>query len=486
MRTLLDRERLWRLVGLGVLALVAVGFVAYPTQPTYDSMWPLLWAREVLDGELPSFDTYRAPTEHPLALLVSLPLAMLGETVAPRVVIALTLLSFAALLAGVVRLGALTLGLWAGLVAAALLLTRLNFAFLAAFGYVDIPFLALLVWAGVLVARDEGRPPGGRLFTWVLLIAAGLLRPEGWAFAAVYAAWAWRGATARQRLAALVSAAVAPLLWAATDLVVTGDPTFSLTYSTDHAAELGRTRGLLELPRSTLSSAAEYVKPPVLVAACVGIVLALWRRPRHAAVPLILTVGGVVTFLIVSLQGFSVIPRYFAIAAVGLFLFAGHALGGWELLGRGSVARRRWIAVALPAAVAGVAVALATLSPAKVDAELRLRERVFGDLDALLEDPAVRAGRSCGPVSVPNHKLAPYVRWGLDAGRDEVIARSDTRALARARRGVALEVRDVPGLRSHPAFGPKANPQDPVTIGPAPPGFRQVAETDTLIASVRC
>ncbi|MDQ3609293.1 MAG: hypothetical protein M3459_10385, partial [Actinomycetota bacterium] len=58
----------------------------------------------------------------------------------------------------------------------------------------------------------------------------------------------------------------------------------------------------------------------------------------------------------------------------------------------------------------------ATLSPAKVDAELRLRKRVFGDLDALLEDPAVRAGRSCGPVSVPNHKLAPYVRWGLDAG----------------------------------------------------------------------
>ena len=486
MRTVLDRERPWRLVGLGALALVAVGFVTYPTQPTYDSMWPLVWAREVLDGQLPSFDAYRAPTEHPLALLVALPLATLGETVAPRAVIAITLLSFAALVAGVVRLGALTLGLLAGLVAAALLLTRLNFAFLAAFGYVDIPFLALLVWAGVLAARKDGRPPGGRPLTWVLLIAAGLLRPEGWAFAALYGAWAWRGATARQRLAALAGATAAPVLWALTDLVVTGNPTFSLTYSTDHAAELGRTRGLLELPRSTLASAGEYVKPPVLVASCVGLALALWRRPRQAVVPLVLTVGGVVTFLIVALQGFSVIPRYFAIAAVGLFLFAGHALGGWELLGRGSPARRRWIAVALPAALAGVAVALLTLSPPKVDAELRLRERVFGDLDALLDDPAVRAGRGCGPVSVPNHKLTPYVRWGIGGGRDEVIARSDGRSLARGSRGVALEVRDDPILRSHPAFGPKANAQDPVTIGPAPPGFRQVAETDTLTAWVRC
>ena len=486
MRTIVDRGGPWRLVGLATVALVAVGFVAYPTQPTYDSMWPLLWAREALDGELPSFDAYRAATEHPLALLVSLPLATLGETVAPRVVIAITLLSFAALVAGVVRLGALTLGLLAGLVAAALLLTRLNFAFLAAFGYVDIPFLALLVWAGVLVVRDAGGPPGGRPLTWMLLIAAGLLRPEGWAFAALYGAWSWRGATARQRLGALVAAAGAPVLWAVTDLVVTGDPTFSLTYSTDHAAELGRTRGILELPRSTLSSAGEYVKPPVLVAACVGLVLALWRRPRDALVPLVLTVGGVATFLIVSLQGFSVIPRYFAIAAVGLFLFAGHALGGWELLKRGSAARRRWMAVAIPAAVAGVAVALVTLNPAKVHAELRLRERVFGDLDVLLEDPAVRTGRSCGPVSVPNHKLAPYVRWALDAGRDEVIARSDSRALARASRGVALEVRDDPYLRSHPAFGPKANPQDPVTIAPAPPGFRQVAQTGTLTAWVRC
>jgi hypothetical protein len=486
MRAVVGRERVPLIVGIVVLLFVAVGFVAYPTLPSYDSMWSLVWAQEMFHGELPSFDAYRAPTEHPLGLVMSLTIAPLGETVAPRAFVAITLLSFVALLAAMVRLGALTLGLLAGLIAAALLLTRLNFAFLAAFGYFDVPFLALLVWAAALVAEDEGRRVRQRPLVWALLIAAGLLRPEAWAFAILYGAWTWRAATTKQRMWVLLAVAAAPLLWALTDLAVTGDPAFSLTYSTDHAAQLGRNRGLLELPRATLSSAGEFVKPPVLAAACIGIVLALWRRPGRAVVPLVLTAGGVATFLLVSQQGFSVIPRYFALAAVGLCLFAGHAVGGWELLRRGSPARRWWIVAALPALVAGGAIALVTLNPAKVDAELRLRERVFGDLAALLDTPAVRAGRRCGPVSVPNHKLAPYVRWWLDAGRDEVIARSDRRALARAGRGVALEVRDVPGLRAHAAFGPRTNSEDSLAIGPAPAGFRRAAERRTLIAWVRC
>ena len=486
MRAVVGRDRIPLLVGLVGLVFAAAGFVAYPTLPSYDSMWSLVWAQEVLDGKLPSFDAYRAPTEHPLGLLVSVTIAPLGDAAAPRVFVAITLLSFAALLAGVVRLGMLTLGLLAGLIAAMLLLTRLNFAFLAAFGYFDIPFLALLVWAGALVARDAGRRARPRPLVWVLLIAAGLLRPESWAFAVLYGAWVWRDATAKQRWWAVVAVAAAHRTGAATDLIVTGDPAFSLTYSTDHAALLGRDRGLLELPSATLSAAAEFVKPPVLAAACIGIVLALWREPRRAAVALAIAGGGVVTFLIVSQQGFSVIPRYFALAAVGLFVFAGYALGGWELVERGSTARRWWIAAAIPAVVLGVAVALVTLNPAKVDAELRLRERVFGDLDSLLDSPAVRAGRRCGPLSLPNHKLAPYVRWRLHASPDQVIARSDSRVRSRTQRGVALEVRDVFDLLSHQAFGPEANAQDPPTIGPAPAGFRRVAERGTLIASVRC
>lgn len=475
------------LAGFAALSLaVLAGFVAYPTEPNYDSVYSLLWAREILDGVAPSLDAYRAPTQHPLALLVSIVLVAVGAAPA-QAYVALTLVAFVALVAGVVRLGAVSFGVVAGIVAAALLLTRLNFAFLAAFGYIDIPYLALLVWAGALVARDVmADVRRNRPVVWLLLVTAGLLRPEGWAFAALYAAWGWRGAGRRGHVQALAMVAAAPLLWALSDLMLTGDPLFSWTYTTGSASRLGRNHGLEYLPEATLRSARENVKAPVLALAIVGMALALWREPRRAAVPFALTAGGVATFAVISAQGFSVIPRYFAAAAVGLFLFAGHALGGWELLPRDAPARRRWMIGAAVAAVAGGAFVATTLNPAKVDADLRLRERVYANVDAVLASPAVRAGRRCGPISLPNHKLVPYVRWHLRLGRADVIARSDVAEGGRARRGgVAIVVRDVPVLRSHPAFGPRSV-LDPLTIIPAPPGFTRVASTPAITAWTRC
>jgi hypothetical protein len=470
--------------GIVALALaVLAGFVAHTTQPTYDSIYSLLWAREILDGGAPSFDAYRAPTQHPLALAISLPLVAAGAP--PHAFDVLTLAAYVALVAGLVRLGAVTLGLVAGLIAGALLLTRLNFAFLAAFGYVDIPYLALLVWAGVRVARDAAAGTArNRPAVWLMLVAAGLLRPEGWAFAALYAAWVWRSADTRGRLQALLGVAAAPLLWALTDLVLMGEPLFSWTYTTGSAAEFGRTRSMLDLPRATVASAEEYVKAPVLALGAIGTGLALWRARRPAAVPLALTAGGIVTFLVVSAQGFSVIPRYFAAAAIGIFLFAGHALGGWEILARGSRVRHVWAAGAIVAAFAGIVYVATTLNPAKVQADLRLRERVFADLEVVLAAPAVRAARRCGPITVPNHKLAPYVRWRTGLGPREVVARSDHGA-RRSPDGVAIVVRDIPGIRSHPAFGPHGGLDAP-TIIPPPDGFDFAVGTSALTAWVRC
>ena len=50
------------------------------------------------------------------------------------------------------RLGKATFGWVVGLVAALLLLSRLDFPFLAARGYIDIPYLALVLWAAALEA----------------------------------------------------------------------------------------------------------------------------------------------------------------------------------------------------------------------------------------------------------------------------------------------------------------------------------------------
>ena len=62
-------------------------------------------------------------------------------------------------------------------------------------GYVDLPTIALVVWAAVLEARSPRR--GAPVM--VLLVLAGLLRPEIWLFAAVYWLWCFRGSTGRER-----------------------------------------------------------------------------------------------------------------------------------------------------------------------------------------------------------------------------------------------------------------------------------------------
>src|SRR6476469_6260682 len=82
-----SQGRLARLAGLpwptiALIALVVatlVGFLVYPTSPNYDSYYSLLWGREVLHGHKPSFDVYRAPTEHPLAIAFGALLSLLGR-----------------------------------------------------------------------------------------------------------------------------------------------------------------------------------------------------------------------------------------------------------------------------------------------------------------------------------------------------------------------------------------------------------------------
>ena len=74
----------WARAAFAVLCIGAiVGYLVYPTYPNYDSAYSLLWGRELVDGVLPSFDAYRAPTEHPLAVAAGAVLSLLGHA-APR------------------------------------------------------------------------------------------------------------------------------------------------------------------------------------------------------------------------------------------------------------------------------------------------------------------------------------------------------------------------------------------------------------------
>lgn len=466
-------------IALALLTVAALaGFLAFPTYPNYDSLYSLLWGREILDGTLPSFDAYRAPTQHPLWVALCIPLAALGEG-GDRVLLAICVLSFVGLVAAMYALGKQVFGTVVGVVAALLLASRLDFPFLAARGYVDIPYMALVVWAAAL---EVARPRRGGA-VWVLLTLAGLMRPEAWVLAGLYAlrmAWGCPLAT-WVRAGAIV--AVAPVIWAVSDLIVTGDPMYSLNYTTESAAQLGRRQTVDELPGVTLRYLSDLVKPPVLVLGFAGIALA-WRMVARVklVVPVTLLVWGVGMFLAISLRGFSVIGRYLAIAAVALMAFAAFAAAGFGRLPAGHRLRRPWMAGALAVVLGGAVYTLVNFSPGYIERELALRASVRADLVRVLRAPEVRAARRCGPIAVPNHKLIPDVRWLTGAGASGVVARTSSTPP----RGVVIVVTGGTRFLKHPAYGPFDQGEDSPRIQVPPDGFSRAVVGRRFTAYVRC
>ena len=485
------RERVWpasrgrlELGGLALLGLVALGlWLAFPVLPTSDSAWAVVWGHQILGGHLPSFAEYRAPTEHPLWLALGTLSAALGNA-GLRLMTLIGVTSLLALVAGLYRLGRATFGPFAALLACLLLLSRFHFAFYAAFAFLDVPFLALVVWAAALEAE---RPRRGAPVL-VLLVLAGLLRPEGWLYLGGYAVWLGYRASWSKRAQLIGIVALAPVIWGLVDLIVTGNPTFSFTYTANDSAALGRQKEIYQLPGAVLTGLSDLCKPPVLLAGAAGIVLAVRRlAPRQTTVPLLLVGGGVTSFLITSVAGMAVITRYLALAALGVTLFAGWFLEMGIVVMARRASRRLLVVGAGSLLLSGAVWSGAHLHLGGATNEMTLRTHVEAELRSLLHGEPIARARRCGPVSVPNQKLMPLVLLDLHALPGSVVARSDPRSASATRTGVALVVTGGHRLLYHTAYGPFGNnTHDPHTINDAPPGFRAAAAGRYFTLFVRC
>ncbi|HYF26506.1 MAG TPA: hypothetical protein VD931_12275, partial [Baekduia sp.] len=331
-----------------------------------------------------------APTPHPLATAFGALLSVAGTDGAIWLWQGTALASLVALGVLITALGARWFGLAAGLVAAAIVLTRepvLSFGLRA---YLDLPYVCLLLGALLALARPT--------LCLALIALAGLLRPEAWLFAAAYAAWLWRRGGLRRHHVAL--AAGAPLLWALHDLVLTGDPLWSLTGTQENAETLQRVTGLDDVPVTTPRRLGEILREPVLLAAAAGIVLT-WRAQRERArLGLAVIAVALAAFVVLAAAGLPLLTRYLLLPAALLALFAGAALTGWM-----RARDRLWVATA-----AVCAVAFAVFVPAQADRLDRLvraldrQAAILDDLDGLV------ARRPCTPVTLPNRRAIPQVR----------------------------------------------------------------------------
>jgi len=416
----------WARLGLAaMLAGALFGYFAFPTYPTYDSFYALLWGRDLLHLHLPDFDVYRAPTEHPLAIAFGVLCSIFGQGGA-RLMVLGSILSFVAAVAGMYRLGRLCFGPVVGLVAALLLLSRFFVENLAAQGYLDISYVALVVWA---VALEVERPRRGALVLAVLA-AAGLLRPDAWVLSGAYWLWCCWRADNRTRLRYLALAAVGPALWVALDAIVTGNPLHSLSATAGLAAELERTQGFGAVLASVWSYGVRIDHLPVLVGGLVGILVAVWLAPRRALMPLAAFVLLLGVYVAEGAVGASVVDRYLMGAATALLPFCAVTVGGWAMLERGSALRRAWIAAAVVLVAYGAVSAANTISLSGLRTTLAEHEDFHKGLAQALGSPAVKAQlRRCPLVSVPDNKLIPDARWILDSvNQKDILARSQARA----------------------------------------------------------
>lgn len=494
----------WGWLGFALLVVAAVaGFLVYPTYPNYDSYYSMLWGRELWDGMLPAYETYRAPTPHPAATFVGAVIAPLGHG-AERVWIALCVISFVALAVGVYKLAKEAFTPLVGFVAALLLCSRFDFPFYAARGYIDIAYMAFVVWAAVLEARQPRR--GAPVL--VLLAIAGMLRPEAWLMSGLYFLWvAWPASwTERVKLALLTGAGA--LTWVVSDFVITGQPTYSLTYTSNFAEELGRNKSSGDLPAAIWAFLVKLDKFPVLLGGIVGVCLAVALVPRRMVMPFVLFAVGVGTFMILGLAGFSVIDRYLLVASLMVMVFAAVSIAGWTMLRERTTLRRVWALGALALVAYGVFFTATRVNLSRLDNELTFRGTAHAALHDIVDDPKVRAGLRCGPVNVPNHKLIPDVRWIMDLPDGQVLARSEgirevpdsvlekdgraeyerqVRAVAAVRRRIERGgVQIIPNQRL--ALFRNAlvsDADDPVTVLPLP-GYERVAVSSYYAAYVRC
>jgi hypothetical protein len=375
----------------------------------YDLAYALGWGRDLLHGDVPDFEAPGASTPHPLTIafgMIVSPLGADGSLIAARVAI---LAALTAIVLGAFLLGRACFGTPAGVVAAVAVASSPAFIGFALTGAADAPFLALVLVAAALEAE---RPRRGRPVL-LLLAVAGLLRPEAWLLAAAYWIYLAPRASGRQRLLLAVPVALAPALWALMDLLITGDPLWSLSSTREGAVRAGRLTGLGNVPSFVVDGLQEILRKPEAAGGAAGLAIVALRPTRARLIPPVLVALALAGVVALGLAELPLRERYLYVIPAALIVLAGYAATGWLKEPKGR-RRRVWIG----GAVVLLALALQT-APSQVD-QLRFhaditasRHAAYQTLLDLTQDEGRRL-RAC-PVFVAGFSITPLLALYLEA-----------------------------------------------------------------------
>ena len=287
----------------------------------------------------------------------------------------------------------------------------------ALIAYQDIAFAMLIVWAVLLEAQQRRRG----LPVLVLLAVAGLMRPEAWVLSGLYVLYLWPELAPRRRALFAGLTAAAPLIWALSDLLITGDPLHSLHGTSELAERNDRRREIHQVPYWTAQYLGFVLREPLVLGVAIGLAFAWVHRQRQALLPLAVVAAMLAVFAIGPVFGLPLIGRYVRTPAVLLMLFYGLAVAGWLALPEGH-GRTRWRAIGLLALALSVAFLpwhFRMLSD--LNERFDRDGRAYDALDRVADSKEFRdAFEACGPLSVSDHRPIPHLRWRLRAEPDTI------------------------------------------------------------------
>ncbi len=504
--------RNWLTPAAWVTGVAAVLLLIFPLGfPNYDTIYALLWGRELGEGLSPDRGAALPPTPHPLAELFGLATSPFGGgAVDVTMVIAYVSLGLVGYL--VYRLGSHWFDRPIGVVAALIVLTRAPFLSNGLRAYVDLPYIALVL--GALVIETK-RPRAG----WpvlALLALAGLLRPEAWLFSLAYLSYlalaAGRpnregGSEGTERVplepadtqngglmrppfvgargtlsvppAALIALAfAAPILWALFDWITAGSPTHSFTGTRETVETLERQTGAVDLILYGPRRLGEVLQWPGMVGAAGGVALGLAFLRRRSEIGVAAAVLALGAFAVLACAGLAIIPRYTMLAAAVLAIFTAVALLGWRLLEAGHPWRRAWQVFAAVVALMFVAWAPNQYDLlSRVDTDLTNQSEIESDLGDLADSRAFEP--LCLPISVPNHRAVPRLAFDLNLKPSRIVSSSEQR---QPRRGNFLDPASPFVVENF-----ILDPNDPTRLTTTvPAGFRRVARNESWLLYRRC
>ncbi|HET9153487.1 MAG TPA: glycosyltransferase family 39 protein [Solirubrobacterales bacterium] len=501
--------RNWLTPAAWIAGITAALLLIFPTGfPNYDTIYALVWGRELAHGVSPDYGAALPPTPHPLADLLGAVATPIGDgAITVTMIVAYVSLALCGYL--VYRLGTIWFDRWIGIAAAAIVLTRAPYLSNGLRAYVDLPYIALCLGALTIEAK---RPRTG----WpvlALLALAGLLRPEAWGFSIAYLVYlSWdpekqkrseaerapleradtqkddlirssfvraRGALSAPPLPLVALALAAPILWILFDGITTGNFLYSLTGTQSTVETLERRTGPVDVVLYGPRALGEVLQWPGMIGAFGGVILGWLYLRRRSALGIAAALLALLAFAFLGAAGLAIIARYTMLAAAILALFVAVALLGWRLLERGHPGRRPWQVFA---AIVGLMFVLWLPNQwdldSRVDTDLTDQGRIENDLTDLVDAGAFEP--LCGKVAVPNHRAVPRLAFGLEVKPTQIVSASEEGI---PRRGYLVEPASSFVIHNY-----ILDPNDPTrfAVKKPPPGFEEIARNESWRVYRRC